>query len=452
MNKPIIAVFITILVILFIFLFLVLNNPGILMQNKVKSADYDKDNTLEIFSWWTAGGEAEGLKELYKLYEKYNPGVNIINATVVGGSGANAKAVLHTRMESNRPPDSFQVLAGPELIDSWVKPGLVEPLTFLFKENGWMSKFSPDALERVTYNGEIYAVPLNIHRGNLIWFNSSIFNKYDITPPETLQELLNIMEILAEKGITPLALGDKNIWPAAGILENILIAHFGADGYNSLWEDATMWHAERMEPILMDFLKILEYTNSNHAALTWDEAVQYVIDGKCAMISIGDFAEGYFRSEGFVPGKNFGWFPYPGTKGIFSMISDIFTLPRNAEHRENALHWLRLLGSKEGQDVFNPIKGSISARLDSDIHNYDEYLKSSSKSYSSEKIIGSFVHGGAINDGWAKKIIEISRNLMIDKDIMNAVQKLQSAADKHLGIKLRILRKTQYEKNESHKL
>ena len=434
MNKPIIAVFIAILVILFIFLFLVLNNPGILMQNKVNSANFNKGNTLEIFSWWTAGGEAEGLSELYKLYSLSNPGVEIVNATVVGGGGTNALAVLNTRMEGNRPPDSFQVHAGPEFINSWVKQGLLEPVTFLYEENGWIDKFSPDVIERVSYEGEIYAVPLNIHRGNLVWFNSSIFRKYNIPLPETPKELIDTMEILADNGITPLALGDKNIWPAVRILENILIANLGGEHYNGLWNGATRWNSEKIETVLTDFLKILKYTNSDHSALTWDEAVQYVIDGKCAMISIGDFAEGYFRAEGLALEKDFGWFIFPGSQGVFSMLSDTFTLPKNAEHRENAIHWLKLLGSKEGQDIFNPIKGSISPRMDSDIRYYDDYLKSSYEAYSTDMIVGSFIQNAEITAQWKTRITKIILDLIIDQDISGALQLLQSTADKQLGI------------------
>ncbi|MCS7202753.1 MAG: carbohydrate ABC transporter substrate-binding protein, partial [Dictyoglomus sp.] len=49
---------------------------------------------LEIFSWWTAGGEAEGLQALFDIFKKKYPNVEIINATVAGGAGAQAKAVL----------------------------------------------------------------------------------------------------------------------------------------------------------------------------------------------------------------------------------------------------------------------------------------------------------------------------------------------------------------------
>src|SRR5260370_38648658 len=83
---------------------------------------------LEIFSWWTAGGEADGLAEMFKIYRKNYSGVNIVNATVAGGAGTNAKAVLKTRMGGAKPPASFQVQPGQKHISTWVKAGKVAPL------------------------------------------------------------------------------------------------------------------------------------------------------------------------------------------------------------------------------------------------------------------------------------------------------------------------------------
>src|SRR5207248_4249867 len=34
---------------------------------------------LEIFSWWTAGGEADGLAELFKIYSSKYSGVKVVN-------------------------------------------------------------------------------------------------------------------------------------------------------------------------------------------------------------------------------------------------------------------------------------------------------------------------------------------------------------------------------------
>ena len=77
---------------------------------------------LEIFSWWTNGGEQEGLNAMFDIYKQQNAGVEIINATVAGGAGTNAKAVLQTRLAGGQPPDSWQVHAGREAL-SYVNAG-----------------------------------------------------------------------------------------------------------------------------------------------------------------------------------------------------------------------------------------------------------------------------------------------------------------------------------------
>jgi len=105
---------------------------------------------LEINSWWTAGGEAEGLNALFEIYKAKYPDVEIINATVAGGAGTNAKAVFKTRMLGGDPPDTFQVHAGHELIDTWVIPGYMQPLTDIYKSEGWTESMPQGVLDIVS--------------------------------------------------------------------------------------------------------------------------------------------------------------------------------------------------------------------------------------------------------------------------------------------------------------
>ena len=79
-----------------------------------------QDGELEIFSWWTAGGEVEALNAIYEIYSREYPNVEIVNAALAGGQGqgGNMKALLETRMLGGEPPDSFQVHLGRELTDS----------------------------------------------------------------------------------------------------------------------------------------------------------------------------------------------------------------------------------------------------------------------------------------------------------------------------------------------
>lgn len=381
---------------------------------------------LEIFSWWTAGGEAEGLNALFKIYNKLYPDVEIINATVAGGAGTNAKAVLKTRMLGGDPPDSFQVHAGHELIDTWVKTGYMEPLTFLYKEEGWEKVMPPGILNIVKYKDDYWSVPVNIHRANVLWFNKSIFKKYDIAVPKTFDEFFAVCEKLKAKGIVPIVMGTKDGWEAGHVFETFLIGTLGPEGYKGLWTGETKWSDKRVTEALVLFDKMLNYINTDHSALTWDEAGQYLVQEKGAMMIMGDWTNGWFMSKKF---EDYGWGLAPGNEGVFDALSDSFGLPKGCKNRENVIAWLKVLGSKEGQKEFNMKKGSIPARTDVDMSDFNAYLKSCAEDWNKDKIVPSVIHGAAASEGWTTEYKDAIALFVAKRNIMKTQKSLIMAAE-----------------------
>ncbi len=92
------------------------------------------------------------------MYKKLYPNVEIINATVAGGAGAQAKAVLATRLAGGDPPDSFQVHAGLE-VEKYNPARFLEPLDDLFKSEGWERVLPKDLLTLLRYQGKFWSVP-----------------------------------------------------------------------------------------------------------------------------------------------------------------------------------------------------------------------------------------------------------------------------------------------------
>ncbi|MGZ8737742.1 MAG: hypothetical protein ACXWW7_11315 [Nocardioides sp.] len=72
---------------------------------------------VEVFTWWTEGGEKAGLDGLVSTFDADYPDFTFVNGAVAGGAGSNAKAVLASRLQSGDPPDTFQAHAGEELAD-----------------------------------------------------------------------------------------------------------------------------------------------------------------------------------------------------------------------------------------------------------------------------------------------------------------------------------------------
>jgi len=154
---------------------------------------------LEIFSWWTSGGEVEALNAVYEIFAEQYPGVTIDNAALASGQGqgGNMKALLETRMLGGEPPDSFQVHLGRELIDSHVIADRMEPLDWLYEEEGLFDVFPEDVVSIASYEGKPYSVPVNIHRSNVMWYRPSRLAEAGIEePPKTWDEFFEVAESL----------------------------------------------------------------------------------------------------------------------------------------------------------------------------------------------------------------------------------------------------------------
>jgi len=350
------------------------------------------DGKLEIFSWW-AGDEGPALEALIKQYTTLYPTVQVINSTVTGGSGVNARAVLKTRMLGGDPPDSFQVHAGQELIGTWVVAERMENLTSLFTSEGWKTKFPKGLIDLLSAKGGIWSVPVNIHRSNVMWYNPARLKEWGVTAPKSWDEFLATCKTLQGKGVqAPLSLGEN--WTQQHLWESVALGVLGPENYAALWTGKLKFTDPRAVKVWETFGKVLEYTNKDAAGLSWQQATDRMVKGESAFNIMGDWAAGYMTTTlKLKPGEGYGWAASPGTAGTFMMLSDSFGLPKGIKNRTAAVNWLKLLGSRQGQDIFNPLKGSIAARLDSDLNKYNAYLQAAAKDWKANKIVGSLVHG-----------------------------------------------------------
>ena len=380
------------------------------------------DEQLEVFSWWTGGGEAAGLDAMIAIWNEMYPDIEFVNAAVAGGAGSNAKAVLATRLAAGDPPDSWQGHAGQELIGAYVEAGQLEPLDELYEANGWYDIFPETLIPLISQDGHPYSVPVNIHRSNVMWYNPAVLEEYGVELPTDLDSFIAALETLKAAGMdSPLSLGEA--WTEVHMFETILLATVGPDMYNGLWAGTADWGSAEVKQAITNVATIMEYVNSDYATLSWQDATKLMVDGDAAFNIMGDWADGYMSGSvdggnlGLTPEVDYGWMPVPGTQGNFIFLSDSFVLPVGAKHPDAAKKWLTLCGSKEGQDAFNPVKGSIAARKDSDKSLYGVYLQSAMEDWSTNTVVGSLAHGVVANPSWATQITTDWGAFVIDFDV-----------------------------------
>ncbi|MCC6802075.1 MAG: carbohydrate ABC transporter substrate-binding protein [Anaerolineae bacterium] len=405
----------------------------LLSATVVTAQDAQPSGDLEIFSWWTGGGEAAGLDALIAKFTEMYPDVNVINSAVAGGSGVNARAVLTTRMLGGDPPDTFQVHAGQELYAQYVVPGLMEPLNDIYEANGWMDQF-PEGLVNLMSDaeGNVYSVAVNIHRSNVMYYVPANLEQWGVTPPASWQEFIDTTcPALQEADVVPLAVGTN--WTQAHLWESIALAGLGAEGYNGLWNGATNWSSPEVVGVFDTFGKVLDCTNDDRDAIDWQPAAQMVVEGNAAFNVMGDWAVGYFITDlGLEAGTDFAWMPSPGTEGTFIMLSDSFGLPKNVKHPDNVRAWLTFLGSAEAQDIFNPLKGSLPANTTADINNselYNAYFQDAYQDWTTNVIVGSQAHGAVAPPAFSNEFANVIATFAADHNAQAAGDASQALAE-----------------------
>lgn len=388
---------------------------------------------LEIFSWWTTGGEAAGLEQFFKAFSAKWPNVKIINAAVAGGAGSNAKVALQTRLSGHKPPDSWQSHPGEELFSLYVEPGYCLPIDELYQSEGWNDVIPKGLIDQVTKDGKKYLIPTDVHRGNVMFYNKKVLSDNGITVGDTLtfDDFFKFADQLKAKNIPALCLGSKDSFATPMLFENNLLGVLGPDDYTGLWNGKTDWGSDGVKQAVEDTAKMFDYLNPDHAALTWDGAVDEVIEGKGAFTSMGDWAWGEVVAKKGTDAV--AWATHPGTKGAFVAVVDGFTLPKDAPHPNNAQNWLRTVGSAPAQEAFAPFKGCIPARTDANVSKLPAYSQWSAKAFTSAPVVPSMAHGAAASPQWQQSIFDATTEFLVSKDTSSYIDNLKQAASDALS-------------------
>ncbi|MFP5283096.1 MAG: ABC transporter substrate-binding protein [Actinomycetes bacterium] len=356
-------------------------------------------NSLEIVSWWTSGSEQEALNVLLDAYRTAHAGVEVTNATVVGGGGSNAQVVLAQRLLGGDPPDSWQTFPG-QALSRYVAANQVADVSEVYSGAGLASALPRVIGNGLTVDGKQYGVPTSAHRGNVLFYNRELLEQADVEVPGTdytAAAFLDDLNTLDEAGVTPLCLGAKDRFTTAALFENVLLGVVGEEGWTAIRSDRFDWGGSQAREALDRFGTLLDRADPQAAGLSWDEATRKLADGGCAFETMNDSAYGELVKAGAVDGTDFGAVPYPGTGSAYVAVVDTFVVARNAANARNAVDFLATIATPETQLAFSKAKGSVPVRTDVNVSSMLRYQQSAAEALRSRTIVWSIVHGSLMS-------------------------------------------------------
>jgi len=370
-----------------------------------------KGNFLTIYDWWTSGGEHAAIESLIGAFNVAYPNITVVESAVGGGAGTIMTTVVKPLVLAGKAPDSFQCHAGYEAYPYYTG-GYLEPITSIWTTDNLTHYIPAVVAQMCKFGSDYYAVPVDIHRVNVLWYNLTILRSNGINPASlttwtaffaACDKLKANSTLAAIPGFSPIALGDSGEWAAEHVFEQMSVGIGGIKYYQD-WANGKVTSATNatLLEILGNFTKYMTYINTNHAALTWDQAVARLMAGTSVFNVMGDWANGEFTAAngtGTIHWMgNYGAQPVPLTSGYYGLCVDCFQHPKGVADPANSLLWCGFVASKAGQDAFNPDKGSIAARNDSNEALYGPYqrLEAFPEFHNATYMYPSFTHGSAL--------------------------------------------------------
>ncbi len=389
-----------------------------------------KSGQLLVGNWWTSGGEFAGVNAIYELYRQENPDVELIHAGIAGGGGVNFKGANLNKLIAGDPYDTFMLHAGLEA-ELYSPEKYLQPVDDILAEAGVLEVMPEDLKGLLKVRGNTYTVPLNIHRGGVMWTNTRVLEKAGVQVPASFEEFFAACETLRSQGIVPLGLGTADGFELSHTFEDALLGTVGADKYVGLWNGSVSWTDAGVAQALENFGKMMDCTNTDSNTMGWVGGTELVLNDQAAFNIMGDWAYGEVvvnNATDYIT-----WNPAPGTQGTFFLVSDGFAMPAEAPNKDNAIAFIKLMTRKDAQEAFNQNKGSICARTDCDYNTFPAdrraYFQSAADDFKTSRIIPMVTHGSGAIPSWAEQFGQIVTQFASERDVAAAQAAFTLAAE-----------------------
>lgn len=326
---------------------------------------------IEVLHAWDRGDDGKAVAVLRSAVTQQG---DTWKDFIVAGGGGNgmATALLDSRVRSGNPPSVAQVRA--PAIARWARQGRLANVDPVARAEGWDAVLPPPVRRAVQVDGHYVAVPVNVHRLNWLWINRQALQRAGAAVPATWDQFFATADKLKRAGYVALAHGGER-WQDSMLFEMVALGVGGEDFYvRALGRlDPAALSSDTMVRVLQTFRRLKPYTRSSGPVHPWMRASDMLVDGSAAMQFMGDWAKPRFLRAQGRDGWSFECVPVPGTARLFLFTSDAFAFFKtpDAAGAKAQQDFASVAMAPAVQARFNAAKGSIPARLDTDLEQAD---------------------------------------------------------------------------------
>ena len=285
-------------------------------QRLPEAGSGDKVTINMMHLWPQAGASAQHriVAQIIEEYQMENPNV-VIKQEVLDNERYKAKIKVLSTV--NELPDVGMTWAAG-YIRPFIEGKLFTPLDELL-QGELQNAFVAGSTEAYAVDGRTYALPLEFNLAP-VFYNKQIFAQYGLQVPGTYDEFLQIVKTLAQHGVVPIVLGNKDRW--TGSLWYMYLADRIAgtrtlanaiNGVSSFTDPGLVEAAKRVQD-LVD----MNAFNQGFNGQANDEVKTEFANGEAAMYLMGTWELPNYTTNQGIPQSlrdSIGFFKFPAVQG-----------------------------------------------------------------------------------------------------------------------------------------
>lgn len=326
------------------------------------ASDGSVGGTLEI--WHAYAGQADKVEFIDLALDTFKEKYPQVTVKEVPAEQSSYKTKLQTAMASGNAPDVFYTLPGGYL-EAFVNSGQVFALDDELAKDGWGESFLPSSLPSVTFDDSTYAVPIDIDAA-VVWYNKALFEAEGWEEPSTWEEFLTLSEDIKQSDLVPVALGNKDSWPATFWFQYPVMRLQGSGALTELMSGEAASFGPRAGEAagVLSTLAERGYLPQGANGMSDAEANILFLNGQAAMVLNGTWQIG--MSADAPEGFELGYFPFPtfpegdgDQSDVLAGVAASFAISEKTENKEAALAFLRHLTSPEIMTTYVEIRKTM---------------------------------------------------------------------------------------------
>ena len=322
-----------------------------------------------IYNSYNSDPEPRAVDEkLVAMWNEANPDQPIQHSIV---NHEDFKQAIRAYLVAEPAPDVMTWFAGNRA-RFFIDRGLIMDISDVWEEEGWNEDYPKGFRAMSEVDGNAYFLPSNWYWWAM-FYRSSIFEEYDIDPPETWDDLLMACDTLSENGVIPITIGTKYRWTAAAWFDYLNMRVNGPEFHRDLMLGKESYNDPRVKEVFVKWNELFEHNCfiDDAAAYSWQEAMDPFNQGDAAMYLMGQFILDSTAEE-VKDDVDFFQFPIidPSVPIGEDAPTDGYFIANAAQNPEGAKDLLAYLGSVEAQTIMVEDLGRIAVHggVDRDLY------------------------------------------------------------------------------------